>query len=110
MSLLILMFVMKKQVLDGILEYDLNKDGNEEWILEFKTIIDVYDCRENDIKSSGYVIDSLKAAIWSFIHSNSYENCIRTAVSLGNDTDTIAAIAGGLAGIYKRCRIHHSFS
>jgi ADP-ribosylglycohydrolase len=52
------------------------------------------------IKSSGYVIDSFEAAVWSFVNSDSYRECIIKAVELGDDTDTVAAIAGGLAGIY----------
>lgn len=55
---------------------------------------------EQEIKSSGYVVDSLEAAIWSLIKTGSLRDCLLTAVNLGDDTDTIAAIAGGLAGIY----------
>jgi len=52
------------------------------------------------IKSSGYVVDSLEAALWCLLHSSSYEECVLKAVNLGGDTDTIAAVAGGLAGIH----------
>jgi len=52
------------------------------------------------IRSSGYVIDSFEAAVWSFVNSESYSECVIKAIELGRDTDTIAAIAGGLAGIY----------
>ena len=51
------------------------------------------------IESSGYVLDTLEAALWSLLHSNSYRECILLAVNLGGDTDTVAAVAGGLAGI-----------
>lgn len=51
-----------------------------------------------DIKSSGYVVDSLEAAIWCLLNTRSYKECVLMAVNLGGDTDTIAAIAGGLAG------------
>ena len=50
-----------------------------------------------DIKSSGYVVDSLEAAIWCLLNTHSYKECVLMAVNLGDDTDTIAAIAGGLA-------------
>lgn len=53
-----------------------------------------------EIKSSGYVIDTLEAALWCLLNSNSYKECVIKAVNLGEDTDTVAAIAGGLAGIY----------
>lgn len=52
------------------------------------------------IKSTGYVADSFEAAVWSFVNSESYSECVIKAIELGGDTDTIAAIAGGLAGIY----------
>jgi ADP-ribosylglycohydrolase len=52
----------------------------------------------NNIKSSGYVVDSLEAAIWCLLTTETYKECVLKAVNLGEDTDTIAAIAGGLAG------------
>ncbi len=53
---------------------------------------------EDDIASDGYVINSLEAAVWCLLVTNSYEECVLKAVNLGGDTDTTAAIAGGLAG------------
>lgn len=52
---------------------------------------------ENDIKSSGYVVDTLEAAVWCLLNTESYSECILKAVNLGRDTDTVAAVAGGLA-------------
>lgn len=54
---------------------------------------------ESEIKSSGYVVDTLEAAVWCLLTTDSYRECVLKAVNLGNDTDTVAAIAGGLAGI-----------
>jgi len=54
---------------------------------------------EKDIKSTGYVVDSLEAALWCLLTTDSYRACVLKAVNLGEDTDTVAAIAGGLAGI-----------
>ena len=53
---------------------------------------------KSDIKSSGYVVDTLETAIWCLLTTNDYKSCVLKAVNLGGDTDTIAAIAGGLAG------------
>ena len=50
------------------------------------------------IKSTGYVVDSMEAAIWCLLTTDSYAECVLKAVNLGADTDTVAAIAGGLAG------------
>ena len=55
--------------------------------------------RENNIKSSGYVVDSLEASIWSVLTSKSFEEAVLKSVNLGDDTDTIGALTGGLAGI-----------
>lgn len=52
------------------------------------------------VKSTGYVVDTLEAAIWSCAQSNNYKDAVITAVNLGEDTDTVAALAGGLAGVY----------
>lgn len=53
---------------------------------------------EGQIESSGYVVHTLEAAIWSFLRTDSLETCIVTAVNLGDDADTVGAVAGGLAG------------
>lgn len=55
------------------------------------------------IKSTGYVVDTLEAALWCLIHTYNYKDCVLTAVNLGGDTDTTAAVAGGLAGIIYGC-------
>jgi ADP-ribosyl-[dinitrogen reductase] hydrolase len=53
-----------------------------------------------EISSSGYVIDTLEASLWCLLNSTSYAEAVLKAVNLGQDTDTIAAVTGGLAGIY----------
>lgn len=55
---------------------------------------------ETDIRSSGYVVDTLEAAIWCFLNTDNYKDCVLKAVNLGEDTDTVGAVAGGLAGLY----------
>ena len=52
-----------------------------------------------DVKGSGYVVDSLRAAHWLNNNNNTYEEVIKAAISLGDDTDTTACIAGGIAGL-----------
>ncbi|MBR4881677.1 MAG: ADP-ribosylglycohydrolase family protein, partial [Clostridia bacterium] len=53
---------------------------------------------KDDIKSSGYVVDTLEAAVWCLLTTDNYRDCVLKAVNLGDDTDTVAAVAGGLAG------------
>lgn len=62
------------------------------WALQLKGI------PEQEIRSGGFVRDTLKAATWCFVNTNSYEQCVLAAVNLGDDTDTTAAVAGALAG------------
>ena len=54
---------------------------------------------DSEIKSSGYVVHTLEAAIWCLLNSDSYTECVLKAVNLGDDTDTVGAVAGGLAGL-----------
>lgn len=48
---------------------------------------------------TGYVVDCLKSSFKVIRESNSYKEVIKKSIALGNDTDTTAAVAGGIAGI-----------
>lgn len=61
---------------------------------------DLKNFSEPQIKSSGFVIHSLEATFWCLLNFNSYQEVVIKAVNLGEDTDTTAAIAGGIAGLY----------
>ena len=52
-----------------------------------------------EVRSGGFVRDTFEAALWCLLTTSSYEECVLAAVNLGDDTDTTAAVAGGLAGI-----------
>lgn len=60
---------------------------------------DISQLKIDDINSSGYIIDTLEASFWCLLKNNTYEDTIIEAVNLGQDTDTIAAVAGSMAGI-----------
>lgn len=53
-----------------------------------------------EIESSGYVVHTLEASLWCLLTSTSYAEAVLKAVNLGDDTDTTAAVTGGLAGLY----------
>ncbi len=53
----------------------------------------------SEISGKGYAVSSLEASVWCLLNTDSYRDCVLAAVNLGDDTDTTAAIAGGLAGI-----------
>lgn len=69
----------------------------------FKRVIaqDIFDVSISRIRSGGYVIDSLEASLWCFLRFESFRDAVLSAVNLGHDTDTTAAITGGLAAIYQ---------
>ena len=52
----------------------------------------------DDVMSSGYVLDTLGAALWCLATTDGYRECVTEAVNLGGDTDTTACVAGALAG------------
>jgi len=58
----------------------------------------VKDRPAEQIRAGGYVVETLEAALWAFLRSQSLEECITAAVNLGEDADTVGAVAGGLAG------------
>lgn len=53
----------------------------------------------DNILSTGYVVDTLECALWILLNANSYKETIIATTNIGNDTDTIGAIAGSMAGI-----------
>lgn len=55
---------------------------------------------EEEINSSGYVVDTLEASIWCLLQYSDFNGTLLKAVNLGEDTDTVGAVAGGLAGVY----------
>ena len=78
--------------LKGVEESEINK---------YNRIFDkaIYTFDEDAIQSSGYVVASLEASIWCLLTTNTYQEAVLKAVNLGGDTDTIAAITGGLAAL-----------
>lgn len=52
------------------------------------------------IVGSGYVVDSLRAALWCFATTEDFASAVLKAANLGNDADTTAAICGQLAGAH----------
>jgi len=52
------------------------------------------------IRGSGYVVDSLEAALWAFYTSDTFAQGALKAVNLGDDADTTGAVYGQIAGAY----------
>ena len=58
------------------------------------------DKQEEQIQGSGYVVESLEAALWCFETTDSFEDAVLKAVNLGDDADTTGAVCGQIAGAY----------
>jgi ADP-ribosyl-[dinitrogen reductase] hydrolase len=54
----------------------------------------------DQIRGTGYVVDSLEAALYCFWKTDSFKDCVLLAANLGDDADTTAAIAGQIAGAF----------
>lgn len=60
---------------------------------------DIANVSVDDISSSGYVVSTLEAVFWIFLNAEDYNTAILKTINLGDDTDTVGAIVGGLLGI-----------
>lgn len=61
---------------------------------------DIQETNISDLRSGGYVIEVLESGIYFFLTMNTYRDAVLSIINIGHDTDTSAAIAGGLAGLY----------
>ena len=98
--------LMKKNVFDFLSNCDVcpyEELSKFHRIFEMKVgnydVSKLVDASVNEIYSSGYVINTLEAALWCILHSNGFSEAVLKAVNLGEDTDTTGAVTGGLAGL-----------
>lgn len=66
---------------------------------EYKNLIYSISIPAEEVVSTGFVVDTLKTSLWCIANTNSYKSAVLQAVNFGYDTDTVACITGGLAGI-----------
>ena len=103
-----------KQLIEGKSKFDIYKDlqksmpsfyektgisGSE--IAQFDRLLNtnIADLPLTEIRSGGYVIETIEACIWCLLTTENYKDAVLKAVNLGHDTDTTAAVTGGLAGL-----------
>ncbi|WP_449411630.1 ADP-ribosylglycohydrolase family protein [Methylobacterium komagatae] len=60
----------------------------------------------SDIRSSGYVLDTLEAALWCVSETTTFREVVLLAVNPGDDADTVGAVTGQLAGAAYRLSAH----
>jgi len=61
---------------------------------------EIYELKEEEIYSSGYVVHTLEASIWCLLTTENFVDAVLKAVNLGDDTDTTGAVTGAIAGLW----------
>lgn len=82
---------------DAVFEVD---SRGYDWDRFVERILSSLAMTRDEIKSSGYVIDTLQAACWSFNQTDNFRDAILLATNLGEDADTVAAVTGQIAGAF----------
>ncbi|MBQ8132659.1 MAG: ADP-ribosylglycohydrolase family protein [Bacilli bacterium] len=91
----------KHVALELLSELDLSNHRNE-YVELFDSILktNLRDVFMDTIKTTGYVVSTLEAALFVFLNSDNYSQAILGAINLGGETSTIASIVGCMASIY----------
>ncbi len=93
-------------------DYYQNQPAFQSELIDFKPLFhleQLINTNRNDIPSSGYVVDTLIAVSWCLLTEPNPNACLLKAVNLGEDTDTIAAITGGVLGLNPATHFSHSW-
>ena len=82
-------------------DFKFSKYFNKKIIEEYDRVLskEIDKLNIESVSSSGYVVSTLEASLWSVLTTNSYEEAIVKSINLGDDTDTVGAITGSIAGI-----------
>lgn len=86
--------------ISSALDYYQAKPAFQGFLPEFAPLRELASWPGEKLSGSGYVLHTLQSSLWCLLHSTCYRDCVLTAVNLGEDTDTTAAVAGGLAGLW----------
>lgn len=103
----ILIQLLRKRDLPSILQtistslYDILADSPDEQ-RELQAYSGIFqqnfaETKRSEVKSSGYVVDTLAASLWSVLNTRTIDEAILLAVNLGDDSDTVASLAGTIA-------------
>ena len=94
-------FEIYRNLQTEISNYLISLAINQAEIAKFERLLkgNIATLAEDEIQSSGYVLHTLEASIWCLLTTDNYKEAVLKAVNLGNDTDTTAAVTGGLAGL-----------
>lgn len=90
----------KRTLVETIASANIQDDQLQDRLSRYKTSDSWVTETENNIRSTGYVIDTLEAALWAFFTTDIFEKGAIRVVNLGHDADTVGAVYGGLAGAF----------
>jgi ADP-ribosyl-[dinitrogen reductase] hydrolase len=88
---------LARKLIQGMNFNDALEKASKE--LSFDVSQNIGEMDESEIPNTGYVVDTLHAALWANAKGKTLKDILLLAVNHGGDTDTIGAVAGGLAGI-----------
>lgn len=91
----------KEEAYDKLKDINFNSLYDIDIVKMYSRILDenIKTLNIDDIKSSGYIVDTLEASFWILLNSKDYKEAIIASTNIGNDTDTIGAVTGAMAGI-----------
>ena len=94
-------YAIYKNLQTEVTDFLISQSVASEELKQFDRLLrgDIFQLPEDQIQSGGYVLHTLEASIWCLITTHSYKEAVLKAVNLGYDTDTTAAVTGGLAGL-----------
>ncbi|CAG8906457.1 unnamed protein product [Penicillium egyptiacum] len=98
----ILLGESKKQLFHAVSVFPFTHPALKERMSQYRyrTLTDWKSKEPSDMKSSGWVVDTLECALWAFFKYDTWKDGALAVVNLGGDSDTAGAVYGGLAGSF----------
>jgi ADP-ribosylglycohydrolase len=91
----------RQRAIRDALDYYGSRERFRPQLDHFRRVLadDIASLDQQDIETTGYVVHTLEAALWSFLRHETTGEILLQAVNLGLETDTTGTVAGGLAGL-----------
>lgn len=90
----------KEQLVETISAFKISHATLAKRLSQYKTLSDWRLPSEADMRSSGWVVDTLEVALWGLFKYDSWADGALAVVNLGGDSDTAGAVYGALAGAF----------
>ncbi|KAJ5633399.1 ADP-ribosylation/Crystallin J1 [Penicillium lividum] len=90
----------KTQLCQRLVEFTFTHPALVERLTRHKSVSDWSSRTDTEIKSSGWVVDTLECALWAFFKFDTWADGALAVVNRGGDSDTAGAVYGALAGVF----------